>query len=246
MSVNVMSWVWDSGPKRQADRFVLLAIADNANDQGEAWPSIALLCRKTCMSERGVQTIIRRLQAEGWLCIETGKGRRNCNLYTIKNPAGNAPARAAPPHMDAETPHMDAKNPAPHAPEPSYNHQKEPSSLSPSAPKPKRKTRIPPDAVISEKQIQIAKDQGHTEAEARAQFERFKDGAIANGRAYVDWDAAWRNWFTSQYFKPITYAAKDARNGKPSFSTAFHAALDAAPIGASLIDRSRSDPFARR
>lgn len=86
-------------------------------------------------------------------------------------------------------------------------------SLSPSAPKPKRKTRIPPDAVISEKQIQIAKDQGHTEAEARAQFDRFKDGAIANGRAYVDWDAAWRNWFTSQYFKPITYTQSGATYG---------------------------------
>lgn len=243
-----MSMIWDYGPIRQSDRFVLLAIADNADDDGEAWPSIALLCRKTCMSERGIQTIIRRLQAEGWLNIETGKGRKNCNLYTIKKPAGNAPAQDAPPHMDAETPHMDVKNPAPHAPEPSYNHQKEPSSLAPSPQRPKKvkATRMPSDAVISEKQIQIAKEKGHTEAEAVAQFERFKDGALSKGRMYVDWDAAWRNWFTSQYFKPITYAAKDARNGKPSFSTAFHAALSAAPVGASLVDRSRSDPFARR
>ena len=127
MSIKIMSRVWESGPEKQADRFVLLAIADYANDEGECWPSIAGICRKTCMSERGVQTIIRRLEADGWLHIETGKGRRNCNLYIIKTPAPHAPRTTCTPHMDAETPHMDAINPAPRAPEPSYNHQ-EPSN----------------------------------------------------------------------------------------------------------------------
>ena len=128
MSIKIMSRVWEFGPEKQADRFVLLAIADYANDDGECWPSITGICRKTCMSERGVQTIIRRLEAQGWLDIETGKGRRNCNLYTVKNPALHAPRTTCTPHMDAQTPHMDVKNPAPHAPEPSYNHQ-EPSEL---------------------------------------------------------------------------------------------------------------------
>jgi hypothetical protein len=126
MSIKIMSMVWDHGPEKQAERFVLLAIADFANDDGECWPSIAGICRKTCMSERGVQVIIRRLEAQGWLHIDTGKGRKNCNVYTVKNPAPHAPRTTCTPHMDAETPHMDAINPAPHAPEPSYNHQ-EPS-----------------------------------------------------------------------------------------------------------------------
>lgn len=82
-----MSAIWESGPAKQADRFVLLAIADYANDDGEAWPSIAGICRKTCMSERGVQGVIRRLEADGWLSVEVGNGRKNCNLYTVKNPA---------------------------------------------------------------------------------------------------------------------------------------------------------------
>jgi hypothetical protein len=126
MSIKLMSMVWDRGPEKQADRFVLLAIADYANDDGECWPSIGGICRKTCMSERGVQTIIRRLEAQGWLHIETGSGRRNCNLYTIKTPQDMHPAGYAPPHMDAETPHMDVINPAPPAPEPSLT-IKEPS-----------------------------------------------------------------------------------------------------------------------
>lgn len=121
-----MAAVWDNGPAGQSDRFVLLAIADYANDEGQAWPSIAGLCRKTCMSERGIQTVIRRLESTGWLSIEVGGGRRNCNLYTIKTPHMDAetpqemhPAGNAPPHMDAETPQMDAINPAHAAPEPS-------------------------------------------------------------------------------------------------------------------------------
>lgn len=130
MSIKIMSRVWEYGPEKQADRFVLLAISDYANDDGECWPSIAGICRKTCMSERGVQTIIRRLECEGWLEIETGKGRRNCNLYTVKTPHHMHPAPHAPPHIDVETPHMDAINPAPHAPEPSYNHHKPSSSSS--------------------------------------------------------------------------------------------------------------------
>lgn len=141
LSIKIMSRVWECGPEKQADRFVLLAIADYANDDGECWPSIAGICRKTCMSERGVQVIIRRLEAQGWLHIETGKGRRNCNLYTVQNPAPRAPRTTCTPHMDAETPHIDVINPAPRAPEPSYNHQ-EPSlrdtnvSLALSAPEP--------------------------------------------------------------------------------------------------------------
>jgi hypothetical protein len=129
-----MSRVWEHGPLRQAERFVLLAIADYANDDGECWPSIAGICRKTCMSERGVQTIIRRLEQSGWLHISIGGGRRNCNLYTIKTPHDVPPEPYAPPQMDAKTPHMDtetpqmnAVNPAPHAPEPSLtiiNHQR--------------------------------------------------------------------------------------------------------------------------
>lgn len=121
-----MSMVWENGPKAQAERFVLLALADYANDEGECWPSIAGICRKTCMSERGVQGVIRRLQSSGWLSVSIGSGRRNCNVYTIKNPAPPAPRTTCPPHMDAETPHMDAINPAPPAPEPSLT-IKEPS-----------------------------------------------------------------------------------------------------------------------
>jgi DNA-binding transcriptional MocR family regulator len=83
MSVKLMSRIWDEGPPSQAERFVLLAIADNASDAGVAYPSIASLARKTCMTERGIQKILRRLEAGGWLFTDAREGRKNCNLYTI-------------------------------------------------------------------------------------------------------------------------------------------------------------------
>ena len=84
MSIKIMSMIWDRGPENQSERFVLLALADYANDEGECWPSIGGIARKTCLTDRGVRKIIRRLQDAGWLEIEEGGGRKNCNLYRIK------------------------------------------------------------------------------------------------------------------------------------------------------------------
>ena len=96
MSIKIMSLVWEKGPENQTERFVLLALADFANDAGECWPSVAGICSKVCMSERGVQTAIRRLEAAGWVSIDTGKGRKNCNVYTVKiQQEESVPASAA-------------------------------------------------------------------------------------------------------------------------------------------------------
>lgn len=67
----------------------------------------------------------------------------------------------------------------------------------------KRASRIPPDAVISTGQRALAKAQGLSDAEAEAQFTRFKDRNLAKGQTYVDWDAAWRNWLNSPHFAPV-------------------------------------------
>lgn len=67
----------------------------------------------------------------------------------------------------------------------------------------KRATRIPEDAVLSEEQRALAHAQGLSDAEAEAQFERFKNRNLAKGQTYADWDRAWGNWLTSPYFALI-------------------------------------------
>jgi hypothetical protein len=199
-----MSQIWQDGPQSMAQRFVLLAIADYANDDGEAWPSIAGIMKKTTLSERGVQTNIRRLESAGWLQIETGKGRKGCNNYTIKTPQEMHPAGDAPPHIEAETPHMSAETPAPYAPEPSrtiiepsYIASGEATGADKPAPKPKkqsRKTQLPEDWIPSQKNESDAQGAGLSFDDIDREAISFRDHHRSRGNTMLDWDAAWRTW----------------------------------------------------
>lgn len=68
MSISVMNMVW--GLKADAmttvQRFVLLALADVADDAGSCFPSTAYLDHKTGMSNRTVRHHLAQLEADGW------------------------------------------------------------------------------------------------------------------------------------------------------------------------------------
>ena len=78
-----MSAIWENGPDKPAERLLLLALADYAGDDGECWPAVSSLARKTGLSVRGVQQSLRRLEADGWLKTEVNAGRNGCNNYRI-------------------------------------------------------------------------------------------------------------------------------------------------------------------
>jgi hypothetical protein len=118
MSIKIMSAVWESGPAGASETLLLLALADYCNDEGECWPSVAALARKARMTERGVQKIAARLCEAGLLEIELGGGRKNCNLYRIKNPERRSPRTPFTPNVETETPNVETKNPEPRSPEP--------------------------------------------------------------------------------------------------------------------------------
>lgn len=71
MSVQALSWVFDHEKTTSGtDRLVLLALANHANDAGEAWPSKATLARETNITrEETVRLSLRRLELAG--LIET-------------------------------------------------------------------------------------------------------------------------------------------------------------------------------
>lgn len=84
MSIRVMTWVWDSSTASGNDRLVLLAIADNAADDGSnAWPSLHTLARKTLLDVRTVRRILRRLEAGGHLFVGVAAGPNGANRYTV-------------------------------------------------------------------------------------------------------------------------------------------------------------------
>ena len=126
MSIKVMSNIWENGPTNQSERFILLALADYANDEGECWPSINGVAKKTCMTDRGVRKILRRLEEQGWLETQHGSGRKNCNIYTIKTPHMGAetlntvpPERGSPRNTVPLNPERGSLNPERGSPEPS-------------------------------------------------------------------------------------------------------------------------------
>lgn len=56
-------------------KFVFVALCDNANDQGECYPSIPMLAQKTSLSERAVQKSITYLCETGFIHREVRTGR---------------------------------------------------------------------------------------------------------------------------------------------------------------------------
>lgn len=82
MSIEVMSWVWKKSKATGTDKFVLLAIADNAWDDGSnAWPSVSTISRKTGLSVRTVQRCIQNLHDIGELKTIDRPG--HSNLYRV-------------------------------------------------------------------------------------------------------------------------------------------------------------------
>ena len=70
-----MSMVLDFAPEHwtTGTRLVAIALADRVNGDGNCWPSLADVARRTGMSERQVRRHIRQLEADGAL---TNLGQR--------------------------------------------------------------------------------------------------------------------------------------------------------------------------
>jgi hypothetical protein len=94
MSVNIMSLVFKCNmPELKTDKgqtvpdstskFVLLALADHANDEGEgAYPSVKTICKKTNMSTATVVNALNALRTNGFTQL-VGRSKRDTYNYTI-------------------------------------------------------------------------------------------------------------------------------------------------------------------
>lgn len=74
MSIAVSTLVWANGPAKAADRLMMLAIADNADDHGLAWPGMDRLAAKCCVKPDAARSTVRRLEADGWVSVRRGGG----------------------------------------------------------------------------------------------------------------------------------------------------------------------------
>lgn len=91
MSIKLLDRSWRYSTAKGGDLLVLLAIADFANDDGVAYPSIATLATKARLTPRNTQRAIRHLVTSGDLVLEEGKGLHGTHLYRIALVEGIAP-----------------------------------------------------------------------------------------------------------------------------------------------------------
>lgn len=151
-----MTAVWEHSKQKGSALLLLLALADFANDDGEAWPAVATLATKIRMSERYTQMLIGELVKAGEIAVRPPDGRYASNVYVVL--AGVKPAS---PMKAAGVKPVSSRGEArltggvkPASPDPSFNHQepsegrpaKNPPSDTPPAPTGKNKPVTKPKA----------------------------------------------------------------------------------------------------
>lgn len=188
MSVRKMADVWEHSSHSGSKLLMLLAIADFADDDGRAYPSVATLAAKCRMKLRNANVILAALRESGELQVRFGSGPRGANSYRIVPMQRNASQQwNAPLHGSTAPPARECSKPLQgNASNTSVNHQGTISTRSRRTPK----ASIPEDFGISERVASWAAMKGFGLLDEH--LESFKAKCAANGYAYADWDAAFQ------------------------------------------------------
>jgi len=83
MSVRTMARVWKHSQHVGTELLMLLAIADFANDDGDAYPAVGTLAKKCRITPRHANRILSALRNSGELQVLLHKGRVGTNRYRI-------------------------------------------------------------------------------------------------------------------------------------------------------------------
>lgn len=209
------------------DKLVLLALADNANDEGQCWPSLGNLCEKTCLSDRAVQQCVGRLTSAGHVSVN--RRYKKSNVFTV-HPV--SPEAASP------------ERPSSEAPSPERNVSSDPNDVHPLNLLPKihepskrtvraktqprrvsRKHPIPDDFELTqERQAYAEKHLPHVDPIAL--MATFRSTSKAKGWEYVDWEQHWqtlvRQWApNSGHWSSGRYPTRGGKpNGKDPYANA--------------------------
>lgn len=79
-----MTTVWTKAPVEGGELLLLLALADNANDDGVAFPGVSYLARKARMTGRNVQLCVRKLESKGLMRVIPNAGPSGTNKYCLE------------------------------------------------------------------------------------------------------------------------------------------------------------------
>jgi hypothetical protein len=162
-------------------KFVLVALCDSANDQGECYPSVTALMAKCSMSDRGVQKALAELEDRKCLRREFRRGRSTVYWVT---PEHCSPRTAFTPNVVHHTPERGSPPPpnsVHHTPEQRSPITINEPSIEPSGKQKKGATK--PDVVFASVLVEAGFDE-ETAVEFIAHKTAFK--APLTARAWAD------------------------------------------------------------
>ncbi|WP_092399562.1 helix-turn-helix domain-containing protein [Collimonas sp. OK412] len=212
MSINLMSLAWKTDLP-SGRKMVLLALCDNANDQGECYPSVGAIAQKCSMGERTVQQHITDMEAAG--IVRRGLRNGRSTVYKIDPRSFSTPAEFAPPQI--RHPAVSAPTPAESASVPLQISHPTPADLAPRTikepsiePSSKRQrargSRLLEDWALTKSWGDWALEMHPTwtPEHVRLVADKFRDHWISQpGQrgCKTDWQATWRNWCRNE--KPL-------------------------------------------
>lgn len=200
-----MARVWAESTHSGTDLLMMLAIADFADDDGNAYPSVGTLAQKCRTTPRHVNRILAALRESGELEIRLNEGPKGTNRYRIalKGVTPASPLTNRSPLTPASsTPDVQVPKPlTPTSDEPSLNHQRTRESARASrSPAADRGSRIPEDWQPSESDIAFCRTK-RPDLDPTEMAEKFRDHWLgepgAKGRK-TNWSATWRNWVRNE------------------------------------------------
>ena len=226
MSLRALSWALDAPIDSHGAKLLLIAIANYADDRGQAWPGQETLQRHVRANRKSIIRWISQLEAEGYLERKRrggdGSGRRS-NLYQLaidepkQSPTGDTSTAGQSPTQDTKgkvplgtlaKSHSDPSKVPLVTHEPLEEPLGEPSegearaSDAPSTPqkKTKRGSRLDLEALPEDWRAYCS--QKRPDLDPDETWDDFRDywTSIPGQRGYkVDWLATWRRWVRNQH-----------------------------------------------
>lgn len=194
MSIRMLTWAFDLEIRPASVKFVLIALADAADDANICWPSVAAICRKTSLERKTVMSAIHTLEERGYLrdsgarkgatgqvkVYEIGHAKESEN-GTVSKSAESGIVTTKECRFSPVTVPFFPTNSA----ENGIRNPKEPKGTKSTR---SRATSLPADFKVSDRVKAWALSKGHTQLEAH--LEGFIGKCKAKGYTYVDWDEA--------------------------------------------------------
>lgn len=125
MSTLYMSAVWALDCEFSGRKLILLALADNANDEGICWPSIPTIARRCSCSDRTVQINLQEMEDDGWIRVRKRVGNSTVYELTIPMPGAGGEGSSPVKQLHQSPPPIGEPKPSSQPPKPKDKTEKQ-------------------------------------------------------------------------------------------------------------------------